>query len=57
MKSSKSISRVVALAGAIVIAAQFAMVPAAFAKSAKCYATPVAGQPGTYVWTCTTGRP
>ena len=57
MKSIKSISRVVAVAGAIAIAAQFAMVPAAFAMSPKCFATAVVGQPGTYVWTCTTGRP
>ncbi len=60
MTKIKSISRVVAVAGAIAIAAQFAMVPAAFAKggkSPKCYAQPVAGSPGTYVWTCTTGRP
>jgi hypothetical protein len=57
MSKIKSISRVVAVAGAMAIAAQFAMVPAAFAKSPKCYAQPVAGSPGTYVWTCTTGRP
>lgn len=66
MKSTKSISRLVAVAGAIAFAAQFAMVPAAFAKdgvsggggkSPKCYARAVAGSPGTYIWTCTTGRP
>ncbi len=57
MTKIKSISRVVAVAGAMAFALQFAMVPAAFAKSPKCYAKPVAGSPGTYIWTCTTGRP
>jgi len=57
MKTAKSISRTVAVIGAVVLAAQFAMVPAASAKSPKCYAQPVIGSPGTYIWTCTTGRP
>jgi len=70
MKSIKSISRLVAVAGAIAFAAQFAMVPAAFAKGGvsggggggggkplQCGSMPVAGQPGTYIWICTAGRP
>ena len=65
MKSAKSISRTLAIIGAVVLATQFAMIPAASAKGGgggsgkapHCFASPVAGQPGTYVWTCTTGRP
>jgi hypothetical protein len=40
-----------------VVGAQFAIVTPAEAKSAKCFVTPVPGQPGVFIGTCTTKRP
>jgi hypothetical protein len=40
-----------------VVGAQFALVTPAEAKSAKCAAVAVPGQPGTFVMTCSTKRP
>jgi hypothetical protein len=39
------------------VAAQFAIITPAEAKSAKCFSTPVPGQPGVFIGTCTTRRP
>jgi hypothetical protein len=40
-----------------IVGAQFALVAPAEAKSSKCAAIAVPGSPGTYVMTCSTGRP
>jgi len=40
-----------------VLAGQFAVVTSAEAKSSKCVAVAVPGQPGTFIVTCSTGRP
>ena len=52
--------RTLAAAGLIaagLVAAQFAIVMPAEAKSAKCAAVAVPGSPGTFVVTCSTRRP
>jgi len=46
-----------ALALSTLMIGQFAVVGEAQARSAKCFATPVPGQPGVEIVTCTTRRP
>ncbi|HWH40543.1 MAG TPA: hypothetical protein VNU21_11940 [Usitatibacter sp.] len=46
-----------AMALALFIGAQFALVNAAHAKAAKCTAVQVPGKPGTFVVSCSTKRP
>jgi len=55
----KTNTRIAAIALSLIgiVAAQFALVTTAEAKSSKCVAVAVPGQPGTYVMTCSTGRP
>lgn len=57
MKSllSRVLAVTLVLAGAVAV--QFAVVGEAQAKRAKCFATPVPGQPGVSIVTCTTIRP
>ena len=57
MKSTKSRSLIAALFVASTLAGSLAVVGSVEAKSPKCYAVPVPGQPGTYTIICTTGRP
>jgi DNA-binding IclR family transcriptional regulator len=55
----KTKTRIAAIALSLIgiVGAQFAVVTSAEAKSAKCVAVAVPGQPGTFVMTCSTGRP
>ena len=57
MKSKSFLVALATVAAATFFAAPVLGLSDASAKSSKCYPTPVAGSPGTYVWTCTTGRP
>ena len=52
-------SRIAAIALSLVgiVGAQFAVVTSAEAKAVKCFGNPVPGQPGTFVFTCSTRRP
>ncbi|HEY6865126.1 MAG TPA: hypothetical protein VI319_14600 [Burkholderiales bacterium] len=54
LKSNKV--RVLAIAVALMGAMGAVAIPAQ-ARSAKCFATPVPGQPGVEIVTCTTTRP
>lgn len=51
------LARPLVLATLVGVLGQFAMATEAYAKHPKCTSTPLAGQPGTYIWTCTTTRP
>ena len=53
----KKIGRILSIALLLGVAAQVALPTAAHAKRAKCFSTPVPGQPGTFVVTCSTIRP
>lgn len=55
MSKSRTLAAALAIVGTL--AGSFAVIGTAEAKSAKCYATPVPGSPGTYIITCTTTRP
>jgi hypothetical protein len=57
MSKNQSRGLVAAMSIALFIGAQFAMVNAAHAKSAKCTAVQVPGKPGTFVVNCSTRRP
>ena len=59
MHSRTRLARVLAVAAALsgAVLMQFAVVGEAQAKRAKCFATPVPGQPGVEIVTCTTIRP
>ena len=57
MNKTESRGLVAALTIALVVAAQFAVVTSADAKSAKCASHAVPGSPGTFIVTCSTKRP
>ena len=57
MNKTESRGLVAALTIALVVAAQFAVVTSADAKSAKCASHAVPGHPGTFIVTCSTKRP
>ena len=56
---TKTKTRIAAIALSIlgIVAAQFALISPAEAKSSKCAAIAVPGSPGTYVMACSTNRP
>ena len=50
-------SLIAAMSLSLFMAAQFAVMQSAHAKSAKCAAVQVPGKPGTFVVNCSTKRP
>ena len=56
MNKSESRGLIAALTIALVVAAQFAIVTSADAKSAKCASQAEPGKPGTFIVTCSTKR-